>query len=221
MLELCLRHLARSCCQPQQMRCQPRTPALQLSRERADDSGSEDWDVMGDDSEAAQAAVATASTARSGRVARRDASSSPLLAAAGAADQAPRGGGGGAKGASHGPLTPPEHRAKAATPHGHRHHAANALVAAAAPSKSDAQLTRVPMFDTGEPQFTWGDGGGRPPATSRVYQRLLEECGGGMQAAPPLVIVRPSGHTHVCKRLSIIQNVFSDWSPCVSLARPT
>jgi hypothetical protein len=44
-------------------------------------------------------------------------------------------------------------------------------------SFSTERLDRVPMFDTGEPQYTWGHGGGRPPPTSHIYMAVLALSG--------------------------------------------
>jgi hypothetical protein len=44
-------------------------------------------------------------------------------------------------------------------------------------SFSIERLDRVPMFDTGEPQYTWGHGGGRPPPTSHIYMAVLALSG--------------------------------------------
>jgi hypothetical protein len=35
------------------------------------------------------------------------------------------------------------------------------------------RLDWVPMFDTGEPQYAWGHGGGRPPRSSKLYMAVL------------------------------------------------
>jgi hypothetical protein len=32
---------------------------------------------------------------------------------------------------------------------------------------------RVPMFDTGAPQYAWGIGGSRPPRSSKLYMAVL------------------------------------------------
>jgi hypothetical protein len=39
---------------------------------------------------------------------------------------------------------------------------------------NDELPIRVPIFDTGEPQYTWGDGGGRPVAGSRFIDAVLK-----------------------------------------------
>lgn len=71
-------------------------------------------------------------------------------------------------------------------------------------SPSNQGLNRVPMFDTGEPQYTWGDGGGRPPAASRIYQAVLSALADG--GASPHVRPRPDSTRravclHVCAAL--------------------
>lgn len=39
--------------------------------------------------------------------------------------------------------------------------------------EGDDPLNRVPMFDTGEPQYSWGDGGGVPQPTNRIFAAVL------------------------------------------------
>jgi hypothetical protein len=64
---------------------------------------------------------------------------------------------------------------------------------------SSATLTRVPVYETGEPQFKWGDGGGRPPMVSRAYQLVM--------AAEPGSTLRLQQHKKVRRLCELRQRV--------------
>jgi hypothetical protein len=106
-------------------------------------SGSEDWDVMGTQTEDARAPTPSATA-----VLLRGAAVPTATAAA--------------RGLRRDRSAPQLARSGAA-----------AAAAAERERGEDPRLNRVPTFDTGEPQFTWGDGGGRPPSTSVVYQAVM------------------------------------------------